>query len=269
VTVKLRWFGAAGIEFSLAGRTLLIDPFFTRPSPWQVVSLRRVLPDTALIERHVRRAEAVLVSHAHYDHLLDVPEVLRLTGAQAFGSRNTCDLLASHGLPAGRLTCIRVGDRIGLDPFQVEVFPARHTRTPLDRWINGALPAQQPPLRLIDYRMDDCFSFRIHAAGKTILAGNQPVAADVLLIAPFHAQAQLEEILHGVAPQVVILIHWDDFTRPLSKPLRPMLVTRWQGWTGWPPVKRLNLALFARRVEKIRPGVRVLVPELFEEEELA
>ena len=108
-------------------------------------------------------------------------------------------LLASHGLPAERFACIAVGDRFELGPFLVEVFPARHTRTPLDRWINGPLPARlaegRLPLRLIDYRMDDCFSFRIHADGKTFLAGNHPVAADVLLIAPFHSPAALAEIL--------------------------------------------------------------------------
>lgn len=267
--LKLRWFGVAGVEFSLKGRTLLIDPFFTRPSPWKMITLQRVSPDAALIMRYVHRADYVLVSHGHYDHLLDVPEVLRLTGARAYGSRNIYRLLVSHGLPKERLAHIRVGDRIDLDPFQVEVFPARHTRTPLDRWINGTFSPHRPPLRLVDYRMDDCFSFRIHAAGKTILAGNYPVPADVLLIAPFHPPAQLEEILRGVAPQVVIPIHWDNFTRPLSKPLRPMLVTGRQGWAGWPPVKRMNLAQFTRRVEQIRPGVRVLVPGLFTEEDLA
>jgi L-ascorbate metabolism protein UlaG (beta-lactamase superfamily) len=268
--VTFRWLGVAGLEFSLAGSTLLIDPFFTRPSPWQVISLRGVAPDRALIAKHVQRADAVLVTHAHYDHMLDVPEVVRQTGAQAFGSRNTCDLLANYGLPTERYTCIAAGDRLSLGPFQVEVFPARHTHTPLDRWINGPLPVRlapgQQPLRLVDYRMDDCFSFRIHTDGKTFLAGNHPVTADVLLIAPFHSPAALAEIIGAVAPKVVVPIHWENFTRPLSKTLRPMFVTRRQGWAGWPPLRRLDLAVFVQRIEQIQPGVQVLIPELFKKE---
>jgi L-ascorbate metabolism protein UlaG (beta-lactamase superfamily) len=270
--VTLRWLGVAGLEFSLGGYTLLVDPFFTRPSPWQVISPRGVAPDAALVARHIRRADSVLVTHAHYDHLLDVPEVLRQTGARAYGSRNTCDLLARHGFPAQEYSCISAGDRFELGPFLVEVFPARHTRTPLDHWINGPLPARitrrKLPLRLVDYRMDDCFSFRIHAAGKTFLAGNHPAPADVLLIAPFHSPAALHEILSAVAPAIVVPIHWENFTRSLSKSQRPMLVTRHQGWAGWPPVRRLDLEIFARRIEQIRPGVQVLIPEMFKEETL-
>lgn len=266
----MRWLGVAGLEFSLAGHTLLFDPFFTRPSAWQVVLLRGVVSDRALIARHIPRADHVLVSHAHYDHLLDVPAVLHQTGALAFGSRNTCDLLGLHGLPGARYTCIAVGDQLELGPFRVEVFPARHTHTPLDRWINGPLPARlaqgRLPLRLMDYRMDDCFSFRLWAEGKSFLIGNHPAPADVLLIAPFHAPEALQEILKEVAPKVVIPIHWENFTRPLSKPLQPMLVTRWQGWDGWPPLRQLNLADFSRRIELVSPGVQVMIPEIFKPE---
>lgn len=266
--LTVRWLGVAGIAFALDGFTLLIDPMFTRPSPWQVISPRGVAPDAALVGQHIRQADAVLVTHAHYDHLLDVSEVLRQTGARAFGSRNTGLLLAAHRLPAERFTRIGVGEQFDLGPFAVEVFPAGHTHTPLDRWINGPLPEDLPgkarlPLRLVEYRMDENFSFRIQADGLTFLVGNHPAAADVLLIAPFHAPEKLVEIIRGVAPRVVVPVHWDNFLRPLSRPQRAMLVTRRQGWKGWPPLRRMDLALFARQVEQISPGVRVVIPEIF------
>jgi L-ascorbate metabolism protein UlaG (beta-lactamase superfamily) len=267
MSLTLRWLGVAGLEFTLAGRTLLVDPMVTRPSPWQVISFRRVLPRGDLVAQYIHCADDVLVSHAHYDHLLDVPEVLKQTGARAYGSRNTGIILGCYGLPAERFSTLQTGDCLDLGPFQVEVFPASHTRTPFDRWIDGPLPERaaqaRTPLRLVDYRMDECFSFRIHAAGITFLVGNHPAPADVLLIDPFHAPDELAKIVAGVAPQVVAPVHWENFMRPLSKPQRPMLVTRQQGWRGWPPLRSLDLRAFSRCVERAHPGTKVIIPELF------
>ena len=36
------------------------------------------------------RCRVVLVTHAHYDHLLDVPEVARNTGARTLTQRHYC-----------------------------------------------------------------------------------------------------------------------------------------------------------------------------------
>ncbi len=250
--LKLRWFGVAGVEFSLKGRTLLIDPFFTRPSPWKMITLQRVSPNAALIMRYVHRADYVLVSHGHYDHLLDVPEVLRLTGARAYGSRNIYRLLISHGLPKEQLAHIRVGDRIDLEPFQVEVYPARHTRTPLDRWINGTSLLIDHHYALVDYRMDDCLAFgstRQEKRSSPVIPGARGCASDrALSIRRRSWKKSCVSRAAGGEPD-----HWDNFTRPLSKPLRPCW-DRPPGLAGWPPVKRMNLAQFTRRVEQTARG---------------
>ncbi len=44
------------------------------------------------------RCDFVLVTHAHWDHLMDVPDVVLNTGATALGSANTCQLLALLGV---------------------------------------------------------------------------------------------------------------------------------------------------------------------------
>jgi hypothetical protein len=111
--------------------------------------------------------------------------------------------------------------------------------------------------------MDACYTFRIQAGGQALLAGNHPAHADVLFISPYHPRAYLEPLFHAVSPRLVVPIHWDDFTRPLSQPLRPMLLTRRQGLTGWPPIRRLGLDGFAAMVRDFLPGARVLLPEIF------
>jgi L-ascorbate metabolism protein UlaG (beta-lactamase superfamily) len=265
---RFRWLGVAGLEFSSAGYTLLIDPFFTRPSAWDLFTLARVPADAFLAARCVPHGDAILITHGHYDHLMDVPDILRYTGARAYGSPNTCALLELHGIAAARLTCIYPGDQLELGPFSVEVFPGFHTRTPLDRLVNGPLSARlsaaRLPLRLIDYRMDACYSFRVCAGTRRLLAGSHPTPADTFFLAPYLPPELLESTLRAVNPRLVVPIHWDDFTRPLSQPMRTMLSTRVQGLTGWPPIRRLNLDVFSRQVKAVLPKSQVLIPQMFQ-----
>jgi len=271
MSLTYRWLGVAGLEFTYQNYTLLIDPFFTRPGMAAVLAGRRVTANGGLVTRHINRADAVLVTHPHYDHLLDVPEVMRQTAARAFGSPNTCTLLKLHGVPAGHVHAIQVGDCLDLGPFEIEVYPNDHTRIPFSRWLNGPLSSDlqnghtRLPLRLSDYRMDVCFSFNIRVAGLSLLIGKHPVPANVLFISPYSAQKALDTILHAIRPQWIVPIHWDDFTRPLSLPLRPMLCTPAQGLRPiFPPVRRLDLGNFSRMVQRILPEVQVRSPEIFQ-----
>jgi hypothetical protein len=62
------------------------------------------------------------------------------------------------------------------------------------------------------------------------------------------------KLLKGVDPHTFIPIHWDNFTRPLSKPLRRL--TR---------PGRLPLWQLARLARQVLPHVKVLIPEIFQE----
>ena len=104
----------------------------------------------------------------HYDHLLDVPEVLRHSGAAAYGSPNTCQLLRLLGYPASQVHEISVGDKLSLGAFKVEVIPGQHSPIPFGWIFNGSLrPGLQPPLRVQDYRMDVCLGYCITVHGNT------------------------------------------------------------------------------------------------------
>lgn len=95
----LTYLGVGGWRIEWGGRTLLTAPFFSNPSLLRT-GLWTIGADTARIHRSlgpVRDAAAVLVGHAHYDHLMDLPHVLThdAPGARVVGSRTVGHLLAA------------------------------------------------------------------------------------------------------------------------------------------------------------------------------
>jgi L-ascorbate metabolism protein UlaG (beta-lactamase superfamily) len=268
--MRFRWLGVAGIELEHEGQTLVIDPFVSRFPFWRMW-FGHVAPDAQLVAARIPRADWILVSHAHWDHLMDVPEVVRNTGATAFGSSNACQLLRVLGVASERVREACVGDHLELGSFEASVLPGQHDTVMGRPVFAGPVCGElRPPLRARDYRMDECFSFLIQAGGLRLLSWADTdcrgaPSADVLFCRLHEARDYYELLLRSVQPKVVIPVHWDDLFRPLSKPLRPMLKPP---VLALPSVGRMDLRGFARCIEGLAANVRVLVPESFHDYEL-
>ncbi len=268
---KRRWLGVAGIELRATEQILVIDPFVTRP-PLRRMWWGRIRSDAALAAKTVPHGDFVLVTHAHWDHVMDVPAVIEKTKAAAYGSPNTCQLLTILGVPEDHLHEINVSDQLNLGAFRVEIFPAEHGLVLGRPFATGSLAANlQPPLRMRDYRMDACFSFLIEVGGLRFLdwSGERVDSAppaDVLFVKPHQERAYYEVLLGMVQPRVIIPIHWDDFMRPLSQPLRPMLKPP---RLAFPPLARVDLSEFRQMIKRIAPQTKVFLPEIFRLYELS
>lgn len=262
-SVTLRWFGAAGIELRSNGSVLVLDPFFTRP-PLRSLVVGRPAPDVSLVAEHIRKCDHVLVTHTHYDHVMDVPAIVRNTGATAHVPPNGYPLLRAHGVAAHQIHVIEPGDEFSLGPFAIVVYEAEHFRLPGVE--SGTMVRNlKPPLRLRDYRMDVCLSFLIRAEGFRVLRGNARsgphVPADVFCIGAENEAHHYARMLSLARRPVVIPVHWDDFFRPLSRPLRPRFGPPRAG--GRFP-RRIDLARFRATIEQVAPQAHVVVPEAFQ-----
>jgi L-ascorbate metabolism protein UlaG (beta-lactamase superfamily) len=265
--ITLRWLGVAGIELCVHGQVVLIDPFVSRP-PLRRMWLGRVTPDRALIAATIPRCDTLLVTHAHWDHIMDVPDVAARTGAAVYGSPNTCRLLSILGVPEERLHVLAGDDRLSPDGVDVEVdvLPADHGRILGRPIFMGAVRDNiRAPLRLRDYRMDVDFSFLLRTAGYRLLDWSSEgvegaVAANVLFVKPFGSRSYYDALLSTVRPRLIMPIHWDDFFRPISQPVRPMF-----GPPSWsiPPLRRVDLAAFRRLILQVASQARVFVPDMF------
>jgi hypothetical protein len=86
----------------------------------------------------------------------------------------------------------------------------------------------------------------------------------MLFISPYGSRKAQAALLEVVQPRVIVPIHWDDFIRPLSKPLLPMPVTPFQGPLPFRQLPgKLDMIAYTRALQSIYPQGRVQVPERF------
>lgn len=247
---RVTWLGTAGLVFQLGDAILAVDPFLTRPNLGQLL-IAELHPDRDLVKSFLPRCSHILVSHAHHDHLMDVPVVVAQTGADVFGPPNACTLLEAMNVDPGRIHPIGAGEKIQLGEFEIEVLPGYHSWLPLP--IFGKLPHRlHHPPRFREYRMDTALAFLIQVRGvRFAVAPAVPVKADILFAYPYAVQL-LWKNLQYLPPETVIPIHWDNFFRPVSP----------HGFrTG--RLERLNLRRFARLASRYAPSSRVKVIQPF------
>ena len=243
---RVTWLGTAGLVFQLEDVILAVDPFLTRPDLKQLLTAE-LHPDRDLVKSFLPRCSHILVSHAHHDHLMDVPVVMAQTGAEVSAPPNACRLLEAMDVEPGRVHPIGAGDRFRLGEFEVEVLPGHHIWLPLP--IFGKLPHRlhRPP-RFREYRMDTALAFLIRVRGvRFAVAPAVPVKADILFAYPY-AVRMLWKNLQDMPPETVIPIHWDNFFNPVLP----------QGFrTG--RLERMNLRRFTRLAGRYAPSSRVEV----------
>lgn len=260
--VQIRWLGAAGLEFSWRGIRVLIDPFFTRPPVWKNLFFR-VNPDRELIGSHIRRADGLLITHAHYDHTMDAASIQQQTGCRVYGPPNACVLAKVGGADPAKVRPVSAGEQFSIGEVLVEVFPGVHGPTPLDVLLNRPLPGRlRSPLRLTDYRLDACLAYRLTMGQLVFTVGHADQPADGIFIYPLNEPADYLPMLKASRPRWVVPIHWDDFFRRLDQPLRPLFRPLNAGGR-W--LERLKMQEFCQQLSCFYPDAQIiLLPKPFD-----
>ncbi len=241
--LTVTWAGVTTLHIDDGKSAILTDGFFSRPSLRQV-GLRRMSPsepriDGCLTRLRIDRLEAVLPVHTHYDHAMDSAVVAERTGAHIVGGQSAAQVGRGHRLPEDRLVVVRPGQPIALGAYDVTLFEGNHC--PPDRFPGVITRPVVPPVKVSAYRCGEAWSTLVHhrRSGRSLLiVGSAGFAsgvlagqrADVVYLGVGQLGLQPErylvdywrETVQTVGASRVVLIHWDDFFRPLHEPLRAL-----------------------------------------------
>lgn len=116
---NVKWLGHAAFEVTTArGCVILIDPWY-EANPANPVKLAEV-----------KKADLILVTHAHYDHLGDAMALTRQTGATLVVQPELARKAKEEGVPAGQIvkeSGMNIGGTVDFDGVRVTMVQAFHT----------------------------------------------------------------------------------------------------------------------------------------------
>lgn len=239
--VTVSWAGVTTLLIDDGTSALMTDGFFSRPGLLRVAtrplasSAQRI--GAALNRLGVSRLDAVTPVHTHYDHAMDSADVALRTGARLIGGSSAAHIGRGHGLDA--VDVVTPGTATAAGSYDVTLIEASHC--PPDRFPGAITAPVAPPARASAYRCGEAWSTLVHhrPTGRGLLivgsAGFIPGAlagrhAYVVYLGVGQLGLQPEsylidywtETVRRVGACRVVLTHWDDFFRPLNRPLRAL-----------------------------------------------
>lgn len=248
--VKVTYLGNTTILVSDGTTRLMVDGFLSRPEMLPTF-FGKIAPNRGVIEKELKLAgvsdlDAVLVGHAHHDHALDAPMVADITHATVVGSESYrfVHLGAGGKMDANHLITLRApreSHRFG--KFTVTFVESDHvaSRFCVQRVIEGNITAPViTPAPFSDFKCGRVYALHIAHPDGTIAVTTTAGAksgqfsglkkADVVFLGvgqiskatPKDRDFYWNESVDLLNPHTVIPTHWDAFTRPLSKGLKPM-----------------------------------------------
>jgi L-ascorbate metabolism protein UlaG (beta-lactamase superfamily) len=281
--VTLKYFGAAGWEVSDGTTVLLIDPYLSRlngprppgapPSAQHDRDTRpafgwtdRAVSDTSTIDSHVQRADFILVTHTHYDHVLDVPYLAAKTHATVIGTESTENVLRAYRIAEDQLVTVRGGEDYEFGTFSLKVIPSIHSALDHKHYFSSATAplGMTAPLTLEQMHPEGgTLAYLIRFNGHQILVFGgmnyieremQGLQPDVALVGAGASRKEIHDYsgrlmraLHF--PSLVLPTHWDDFTAPYGASQQTSIDA---------------VQSFVREILAASPKTTVIVPKYFE-----
>ena len=280
--IRLTYLGQAGYEITDGKTVILVDPVITMiklrrdttPANLSVLvqnEIKSILtPDAEGIDSKIKRADYILITHGHYDHLLDAPYISKKTGAIIIGHETTANIARAYDVPHDKLLIVRGGEDFDFGAFSLKVIPSIHTAVahkfyysdPIASQLGGYAPkGLKAPLHGSDFAEGGDLMYLLRMAGHQVLI--------------MGSMNYIEREVEGLRPDIAIVgalpnrheIY--DYTGRLMRALgHPATVfpTHWLycGAPAWQDSMMKNVNDFAEEVKLKSPAGRVIIPQCFE-----
>ena len=159
--MEIQWLGHSAFRLGAAGRTVLIDPYFTG---------NPAFPSDA--EKGLGRIDTILVTHGHGDHLGDTARIAKATGAQVVCIYEIAQWLGGQG--CGNCVPMNIGGTVTAGDLSFTMVTALHSAGHVDA--DGRM-----------LYMGVCAGFVIKAGRWSVYhTGDTDVFSDMALIQRLH-----------------------------------------------------------------------------------
>ena len=116
-TVVVRWLGWTNYELAYRGNVYLLDAYYDRGPHSHPIG---VMP------KDFKKANAIFIGHAHFDHISDAAAVAKQTGAIVVGASFGSEVVAKEGLPAKQFKAVKGGEVMQYPGVTVEAALGHH-----------------------------------------------------------------------------------------------------------------------------------------------
>ena len=177
--VEVLWLGHGVVRItSTTGKVILVDPFI-KQNP-------KVPPEYKDLKA-IGKVDVILVTHGHADHVADLEELARLTGATVVANYELARQYVEMGrLEAGKIVAMNKGGAV--TPLgrgiQIHMVPAEHSSS-LDMVIAAPPDLEAKMLRHLDAGAPVGYVVELENGFSIYLSGDTDVFGDMALISQF------------------------------------------------------------------------------------
>jgi L-ascorbate metabolism protein UlaG (beta-lactamase superfamily) len=239
------------------GTSIALDPFVSWNRKARVL-FGQLRPDSSIrsqIAAAMPVPDAILIGHSHYDHAFDLPMLESVTpnapvlANESLAHTFASDSLAFHFVTMGNAQCWQsVGGEARVWAFASDHVPHLcgtriahgHYASPRPQvpsrarhWLDGGnltylIDFVNPKTGGVAHRvfyMDGAASAPWGIPPDSILAARPVDVAMISAALWANAGGYPDSLLLCIKPEQVVVVHWDNFMRPRSKPLRQVPLT--------------------------------------------
>lgn len=229
MSVEITWLGHSCFSIAASGHDVLVDPFLDE-SP------------TAPVKAADVKADFILLTHGHFDHVADAVPIAQRTGAAVVANFEICEWLKKQGLDDDKVVALNLGGGVELPFGRAKMSTAQHSSSMPDGSYGGVAGG-----------------YLLEAGGKRIyIAGDTALFLDMKLFG-------LGGLDVAVLPIGDVFTMGPDDSIEATKMLSPRQVVPCH-YNTWPPIEQ-DATAWADRVRShtaaepvvLDPGAKLIL----------
>lgn len=226
--MRVTWYGTATVGIDDGKTKIIFDPFIRR---------NKKLYNSTPLEGFAG-FDAVLVTHGHFDHIYDIPALMRVDEkVPVYCTKTPSETLKKRGADGKRINVIKAGETFEIGTFKITTYQSKHIKFDAGYILSvfGRCAVQFPKL-LFEFAQHvkmpenhEILMYKIESEGKSVLVSGSfgtvddvayPEGGDLFVLANGGNLSIPELTAPFIAkthPKRVMVDHFDDAFPPLTR----------------------------------------------------